>query len=56
MGKRYKQNAESGMKYINNIAKMVGMTASDKGQQKNRMFLRMSEKLLTRRHLILPMR
>ena len=46
MGKRYKQNAESGMKYINNIAKMVGMTASDKGQQKNRMFLRMSEETL----------
>mgnify|MGYP003302954941 CR=1 FL=1 len=46
MGKRYKQNAEAGMKYINNIAKMVGMTASDKGQQKNRMFLRMSEETL----------
>ena len=46
MGKRYKKNAESGMKYINNIAKMVGMTASDKGQQKNRMFLRMSEETL----------
>jgi hypothetical protein len=46
MGKRYKKNAEAGMKYINNIAKMVGMTASDKGQQKNRMFLRMSEETL----------
>ena len=46
MGKRYKQNVEAGMKYINNIAKMVGMTASDKGQQKNRMFLRMSEETL----------
>ena len=46
MGKRYKQNAEAGMKYINSIAKMVGMTASDKGQQKNKMFLRMSEETL----------
>ena len=45
MGKRYKKNAESGLKFINQIAKMVGMTASDKGQQKNRMFLRMSEQV-----------
>ena len=30
----------------NQVAKMVGMTASDKGQQKNRMFLRMSEETL----------
>ena len=42
MGSRYKKNRESGLKFINSIAKMVGMTASDKGQQKNRMFLRMS--------------
>ena len=46
MGKRYKKNAESGLKFINQVAKMVGMTASDKGQQKNRMFLRMSEETL----------
>ena len=46
MGKRYKKNAESGLKFINRVAKMVGMTASDKGQQKNRMFLRMSEETL----------
>jgi hypothetical protein len=46
MGARYKKNAESGLKFINQVAKMVGMTASDKGQQKNRMFLRMSEETL----------
>ena len=46
MGARYKKNRESGLKFINSIAKMVGMTASDKGQQKNRMFLRMSEETL----------
>ena len=46
MGTRYKKNAESGLKFINQVAKMVGMTASDKGQQKNRMFLRMSEETL----------
>ena len=42
MGKRYKKNAEAGMKYINSIAKMVGMTATDKKQEKGKMFLRMS--------------
>ena len=46
MGARYKKNAESGLKFINSVAKLVGMTASDKGQQKNRMFLRMSEETL----------
>ena len=46
MGKDTNRMLEAGMKYINNIAKMVGMTASDKGQQKNRMFLRMSEETL----------
>ena len=42
MGKRYKKNAEAGMKYINSIAKMVGMTATDKKQEKGKMLLRMS--------------
>ena len=45
MGKRYKKNAEAGMKYINSIAKMVGMTATDKKQEKGKMFLRMSEQV-----------
>ena len=42
MGKRYKKNAEAGMNYINSIAKIVGMTATDKKQEKGKMFLRMS--------------
>ena len=45
MGKRYKKNQKDGMSFINSLARMVGMTASDKGQQKNRMFLRMGEEL-----------
>ena len=45
MGKRYKRSQKDGMNFINSIARMVGMTASDKGQTKNRMFLRMGEEL-----------
>ena len=45
MGKRYKKNQKDGMNFINSLARMVGMTASDKGQTKNRMFLRMGEEL-----------
>ena len=45
MGKRYKKNQKDGMSFINSLARMVGMTASDKGQTKNRMFLRMGEEL-----------
>ena len=45
MGKRYKRNQKDGMNFINSLAKMVGMTASDKNQSKNRMFLRMGEEV-----------
>ena len=45
MGKRYKKDAKDGLAYINSIAKMVGMTASDKKQTKNRMFLKLGEDL-----------
>ena len=45
MGKRYKKDKEDGMAYINSIAKMVGMTATDKGQQKGKLFLRLGEDL-----------
>ena len=40
MGKRYKKNQKDGLSFINSLAKIVGMTASDKGQMKNKMFLR----------------
>jgi len=43
MGKRYKRNQKDGMNFINSLAKMVGMTASDKNQSKNRMFLKMGD-------------
>ena len=43
MGKRYKKDAEDGLSYINSIAKMVGMKATDKKQVKNRMFLKMGD-------------
>ena len=45
MGKKYKRNRDDGLQFINRLAKMVGMTASDKGQMKNKMFLRMGEEL-----------
>ena len=45
MGKRYKKDKKDGMAYINSIAKMVGMTATDKGQQKGKLFLRLGEDL-----------
>ena len=43
MGKRYKKDAEDGLAYINSIAKMVGMKATDKKQVKNRMFLKLGD-------------
>ena len=45
MGKKYKRNRDDGLQFINRLTKMVGMTASDKGQMKNKMFLRMGEEL-----------
>ena len=41
MGKRYKRNKEQGITFVNSLARIVGMTASDKGQTKNKMFLKM---------------
>ena len=43
MGKRYKQDAKDGLAYINSIAKMVGMKATDEKQVKNRLFLKMGD-------------
>tara|TARA_A100001388_G_scaffold43973_1_gene28566 strand:+ start:44 stop:1138 length:1095 start_codon:yes stop_codon:yes gene_type:complete len=43
MGRRYKANQKDGLAYINNLAKMVGMKATDKKQVKNRMFLKMGD-------------
>ena len=43
MGKRYKKDAKDGLAYINSIAKMVGMKATDKKQVKNRMFLKLGD-------------
>ena len=43
MEKRYKKDAKDGMAFINQIAKLVGMTASDKKQTKNKMFLKMDD-------------
>ena len=45
MYKIYKKDKNDGMAYINSIAKMVGMTATDKGQQKGKLFLRLGEDL-----------
>jgi hypothetical protein len=45
MGKRYKKNQKDGMAFINSIAKMVGMTATDQKQSKGKMFLKMGEEL-----------
>ena len=41
MGSEYKRNSEKGMNFINSIAKIVGMKATDKKQQKNHLFLKM---------------
>tara|TARA_Y100000004_G_scaffold26526_1_gene26881 strand:- start:1266 stop:2243 length:978 start_codon:yes stop_codon:yes gene_type:complete len=43
MENRYKKDPRDGMAFINQIAKLVGMTASDKKQTKNRMFLKMDD-------------
>ena len=41
MGSEYKRNSEKGLDFINSIAKIVGMKATDKKQQKNHLFLKM---------------
>ena len=43
MDRRYKKDPKDGMAFINQIAKLVGMTASDKKQTKNKMFLKMND-------------
>ncbi len=43
MGRRYKANQKDGMAFINSLARMAGMTASDKKQIKNRMFLKLGD-------------
>lgn len=43
MENRYKKDPRDGMSFINQIAKLVGMTASDKKQAKNKMFLKMDD-------------
>ena len=43
MENRYKKDPRDGMAFINQIAKIVGMTASDKKQAKNKMFLKMDD-------------
>ena len=43
MGKKYKQNAKDGLAYINNIAKMVGMKATDQKQSKGKLFLKLGD-------------
>ena len=45
MGKKYKQNAKDGLAYINNIARMVGMKATDQKQSKGKLFLKLGEDL-----------
>ncbi len=44
MGKRYQKDKKDGLAYINSIAKMVGMSATDKKQTKGRLFLKLSER------------
>ena len=43
MGRRYRKSNKDGISFINSLAKVVGMTVSDKGQQKNRLFLKLGE-------------
>ena len=45
MGKRYKKDKKDGLAYINSIAKMVGMTATDQKQTKGKLFLKLGEDL-----------
>ena len=45
MGKRYKRDKKDGLAYINSIAKMVGMTATDQKQTKGKMFLKLGDDL-----------
>tara|TARA_B100001939_G_scaffold347196_1_gene368053 strand:+ start:8730 stop:9731 length:1002 start_codon:yes stop_codon:yes gene_type:complete len=49
MENRYKKDPKDGMAFINQIAKLVGMTASDKKQVKNRMFLKMNDDSVMKR-------
>ena len=56
MGSEYRRNSEKGLNFVNSIAKIVGMKATDKKQQKNHMFLKMDydplEEAVTKGQLI----
>ena len=41
MGKRYKKSKTDGLAFVNNLAQIVGMKATDKKQAPNKMFLKM---------------
>ena len=41
MGSEYRRNSEKGLNFVNSIAKIVGMKATDKNQQRNHLFLKM---------------
>ena len=43
MGRRYKANEKDGLAFINSLARQAGMSASDKKQIKNRMFLKLGD-------------
>ena len=45
MGKRYKKSKADGLAFVNSLAQMVGMKASDKKQAPNKMFLKMDYEL-----------
>ena len=56
MGSEYRRNSERGLNFVNSIAKIVGMKATDKKQQKNHLFLKMDydplEEAVTKGQLI----
>ena len=43
MGKRFKRNSKDGLGFVNSIAKIVKMKVTDKGQEKGKLFLTLSE-------------
>ena len=45
MGKRYKKSKADGLSFVNNLAQIVGMKATDKKQAPNKMFLKMDYEL-----------
>jgi len=45
MGKRYKKSKSDGLAFVNSLAQIVGMKATDKKQAPNKMFLKMDYEL-----------